>query len=42
MGGSDAELTAQESVASLLRLLDEVPGIPAGVFLDRNGGALPW
>ena len=42
MGGSDAQLTAQESVASLLRLLDEVPGIPAGVFLDRNGGALPW
>lgn len=42
MGGSDAELTAQESVASLLRLLDEVPGIPAGVFLDRNGAALPW
>ncbi|MBW8366525.1 MAG: SDR family oxidoreductase [Arenimonas sp.] len=42
MGGSDAPLNVDESVASLLRLVDELPGIPAGDFLDRNGEPLPW
>lgn len=42
MGGDGAELSADESVRSLLRLIDEIPGLPAGVFLDRNGETLPW
>lgn len=42
MGGDGAELTAEESVHSLLKLVDDVPGLPAGVFLDRNGDTLPW
>jgi NAD(P)-dependent dehydrogenase (short-subunit alcohol dehydrogenase family) len=42
MGGSGAQLTPEESVASLLRLVDELPGIPAGPFLDRTGEPLPW
>ena len=42
MGGSGAQLTAEESVASLLRLVDELPGVPAGPFLDRSGEVLPW
>lgn len=42
MGGEGAELSADESVRSLLTLVDDVPGLPAGVFLDRNGETLPW
>ena len=42
MGGEGAQLTPAESVASLLALLDRVPGVPAGPFLDRNGEVLPW
>lgn len=42
MGGEGAELSADESVRSMLRLVDEVPGLPAGIFLDRNGETLPW
>ena len=42
MGGSGAELTPEESVASLLKLVDGLPGVPAGPFLDRNGETLPW
>jgi hypothetical protein len=42
MGGDGAELTPEVSVRSLLTLVDDIPGLPAGVFLDRNGEALPW
>ncbi|GAB2499117.1 SDR family oxidoreductase [Arenimonas alkanexedens] len=42
MGGDGAELTADESVRSLLKTIEEYPGLPAGVFLDRNGETLPW
>lgn len=42
MGGADAPLSSEESVASLLRLVDELPGVPAGEFLDRTGEPLPW
>jgi NAD(P)-dependent dehydrogenase (short-subunit alcohol dehydrogenase family) len=42
MGGDGAELSPEESVRSLLTLVDDIPGLPAGVFLDRNGEALPW
>lgn len=42
MGGGSAPLMPAESVASLLRLVDEVPGVPAGPFLDRTGEPLPW
>lgn len=42
MGGDGAELTPDESVRSLLKLVDDFPGTPAGVFLDRNGETLPW
>jgi NAD(P)-dependent dehydrogenase (short-subunit alcohol dehydrogenase family) len=42
MGGSGAQLTPEDSVASLLKLVDELPGIPAGPFLDRKGEPLPW
>ena len=40
--GDGAELTPEVSVRSLLKLVDDIPGLPAGVFLDRNGEALPW
>ena len=42
MGGGDAQLTPEESVASLLALVDTLPGVPAGAFLDRSGEPLPW
>lgn len=42
MGGDGAPLSVEESVTSLLRLVDELPGIPAGAFLDRTGEPLPW
>jgi NAD(P)-dependent dehydrogenase (short-subunit alcohol dehydrogenase family) len=42
MGGDGAELAADESVRSLLTLVDDFPGLPAGVFLDRNGEVIPW
>lgn len=42
MGGDGAELTAEESVRSLLTLIEALPGLPAGVFLDRNGEVIPW
>ncbi len=42
MGGGSAPLTPEESVASLLRLVDDLPGVPAGEFLDRTGEPLPW
>ncbi len=42
MGGGSAPLAPAESVASLLRLVDEVPGIPDGPFLDTTGETLPW
>ena len=42
MGGESAELTPEESVRSLIKLVDDFPGLPAGVFLDRNGETLPW
>jgi NAD(P)-dependent dehydrogenase (short-subunit alcohol dehydrogenase family) len=42
MGGSEAPLSPAESVASLLALVDDLPGIPAGPFLDRTGEPMPW
>ena len=42
MGGSGAPLSPEESVTSLLKLVDELPGIPAAPFLDRTGEPLPW
>jgi len=42
MGGSEAPLTPEQSVASLLALVDTLPGVPAGPFLDRSGEPLPW
>ena len=42
MGGSGAELTPEESVRDVLATLDRTPGVPEGVFLDRNGESLPW
>jgi NAD(P)-dependent dehydrogenase (short-subunit alcohol dehydrogenase family) len=42
MGGSEAPLSPEESVASLLTLVDALPGIPAGPFLNRNGEPIPW
>lgn len=42
MGGSGAELGPEESVRDVLATLERTPGVPAGLFLDRKGGPLPW
>lgn len=42
MGGPQAALTPQESVAGLLALLHKVGVEQSGAFLDWQGNSLPW
>ena len=42
MGGEQAALTAQESVAGLLQVIDRLDQDDSGGFLDWQGQTLPW
>ena len=42
MGGSDAQITATESVSALLQVVDAVTMDRSGQFLDRFGAAMAW
>ncbi|WP_368563359.1 SDR family oxidoreductase [Pseudoxanthomonas sp. UTMC 1351] len=42
MGGEQAALTAQESVAGLLQVIDHLDEDDSGGFLDWQGQTLPW
>lgn len=42
MGGEHAALTAQESVAGLLQVIDRLDEDDSGEFLDWQGQTLPW
>jgi NAD(P)-dependent dehydrogenase (short-subunit alcohol dehydrogenase family) len=42
MGGDAAPLTPAQSVAGMLRVIDDTPGLPAGEFLDHDGTPLRW
>ena len=42
MGGAGAEITAQESVSDMRRLIERLTIDQTGKFLRRNGSELPW
>ncbi len=42
MGGADAELGVEESVASLIELIDRADRSMHGGFFNRQGEAIPW
>lgn len=42
MGGPNAPLTPQESVASMIRTIDALTPEKSGGFYDREGQPLPW
>jgi NAD(P)-dependent dehydrogenase (short-subunit alcohol dehydrogenase family) len=42
MGGAGAQITANESVAALLRVVEAVTPEQSGRFLDRFGDTMPW
>lgn len=42
MGGDGAQITVDESVAGLLRVIDGLSPADSGRFLDWRGEALPW
>ncbi|RNF83584.1 SDR family oxidoreductase [Montanilutibacter psychrotolerans] len=42
MGGSDADLGADEAVAALLAVIDASTLADSGRFLDRRGGTVAW
>ncbi|HEX4801438.1 MAG: SDR family oxidoreductase [Myxococcales bacterium] len=42
MGGSGAEITAEESVTDMRSLIDALTIADTGRFLRRNGSELPW
>jgi len=42
MGGSGAEISAQESVSDMRRLIDRLAIEQTGRFLRRNGSEIPW
>jgi NAD(P)-dependent dehydrogenase (short-subunit alcohol dehydrogenase family) len=42
MGGAGAEITTQESVGDMRRLIDSLTIEDAGRFLRRDGSELPW
>jgi NAD(P)-dependent dehydrogenase (short-subunit alcohol dehydrogenase family) len=42
MGGAGAPLSAQESVAALLKVLDGVSAADSGRFIDTEGANIPW
>jgi hypothetical protein len=42
MGGSNARLTPQESVAGMVDVIDDLSMDDSGRFLQFNGDELPW
>jgi NAD(P)-dependent dehydrogenase (short-subunit alcohol dehydrogenase family) len=42
MGGSGAQITATDSVAALLQVIDAATLERSGQFLDRFGATMPW
>jgi hypothetical protein len=42
MGGTGAEITPEESVTAMRRLIDRLTIDDTGHFLRRNGSELPW
>jgi NAD(P)-dependent dehydrogenase (short-subunit alcohol dehydrogenase family) len=42
MGGQQAPLTVQESVASLLRVIFQLKPTDTGTFKNYDGSTLPW
>lgn len=42
MGGIGAEITAEESVSAMRKLIDRLTMDDTGKFLRRNGSELPW
>ena len=42
MGGSGAQISAEESVSDMRALIDRLTIEDSGKFLRRNGSALPW
>jgi NAD(P)-dependent dehydrogenase (short-subunit alcohol dehydrogenase family) len=42
MGGPDAELTVEASVASLVELIDRADATMHGGFFNRQGEVIPW
>jgi hypothetical protein len=42
MGGSDAEISADESVSDMRSLIERLRMDDTGRFLRRNGSELPW
>ncbi len=42
MGGPDARLTPEESVAGMLGVIEDLTPDHAGRFLTHDGGELPW
>ena len=42
MGGSDAEIDADESAAGLLHVIADAGPAQSGSFLDWRGEQLPW
>lgn len=42
MGGAGAEITPEESVSAMRRLIDRLTIDDTGSFLRRNGSELPW
>jgi NAD(P)-dependent dehydrogenase (short-subunit alcohol dehydrogenase family) len=42
MGGAGAEISAEESVGAMRRLIDELTIEQSGRFLRRNGSEIPW
>jgi NAD(P)-dependent dehydrogenase (short-subunit alcohol dehydrogenase family) len=42
MGGEEAEITVEESIASLTEQIDKLTPADTGKFLSRDGTARPW
>lgn len=42
MGGAGAEITAQESVSSMRKLIENLTLADSGRFLRRDGSEIPW
>jgi hypothetical protein len=42
MGGTGAEITPEESVSAMRRLIERLTIEDSGKFLRRNGSEIPW
>jgi hypothetical protein len=42
MGGPGAPLTAEDSVAAMLEVMDRLTRSDTGRFLDHRGKEVPW